>query len=884
MRLTTAEKVNAGFIAALAVVGIIGIASITSIQLFLSTSADVRRTHEVLRELEGMLANLTAAESAQRGFVITGDDSYLEPYTAAHQTVARRVGYLRRASVEPEQLERLARLGNDAQLRLRLMNDLVEARREGGLEAAAQLVATGAGRRMMGRIRLAAADFERRELQRLQERQRTAEARARLTTIIIAVGGLCTFLVVFGSSVLIRRDFSERRKAAQALRDSETLLSQFMENLPIGVMVIDKQWQPRFANNAAVDILGPRVLVDTGERPLPLLSGDGAPYPEERTPVARALDGENTSTDDVFVDVDGTAIPLEVSAAPIYDASGRIAYAIIAFGDISSRRRSEEALRAARDAAETASRAKSEFLARMSHELRTPLNSVIGFANILLKNKAGNLAEQDVAYLNRILDNGKHLLLLINDILDLSKIEAGKVELEAESVDLAEVIATTVSQFEAQLGAEVRIRTTIPSALEPCHTDAARLRQVLINLVGNAVKFTEQGEVHVSVETLPDSPRPVRIRVQDTGIGIPADRLDAIFEAFEQADSTTARRFGGTGLGLPISRALCELLGFRLEVRSELGTGTEFTIEMMPSPIGIAETFRLPPPPAMARSGADRLVLIVDDEADSRILLTHYVEEFGCRAIATHSGRSAITLARELRPDLITLDLMMPDVNGWDLLAELKQEPLLADIPVVIVSIIAQESRASLLGALDLLQKPVDRNALFAVLRRNMSSDRARILLVEDEEDARELLREMLRDHTSELRTAANGREALDALSSFEPDLVITDLLMPEMDGMTFLEVFRSTPRFQHVPAVIVTAKELTAEERDRLQRHTAAVLRKGNALEVDLRRTLGSVLATMPAGELAAATTSPAASDAAAAGVAAGSTGAPGYPDTEAR
>jgi PAS domain S-box-containing protein len=880
MRLTTAEKVNAGFIAALAVVGIIGIASITSIQLFLSTSAEVRRTHEVLTELQGMLAALTAAESAQRGFIITSDDSYLEAYTAAQQAVSQRAGDLRRATMEPAQLELLARLVDDARLRLRVSNDVVTARREGGLEAAAEQVADGAGRSIMDNIFLTAADFERREFQRLQDRQRTAENYARQAAIIIAVGGIFTFLVVFGSSVLIRRDFSERRKAEQALRDSETLLSQFMENLPIGVMVIDKQWQLRFANNAAMDILGPRVLVDTGERPLPLLSADGAPYPEERAPVALALHGESTIAEDAFVDVAGTAVPLEVSAAPIYGASGNIAYAIIAFQDIRNRRRSEEALRAARDAAENASHAKSQFLARMSHELRTPLNSVIGFANILLRNKAGNLKDQDVAYLNRVLDNGKHLLHLINDILDLSKIEAGRVELEAESVDLADIIETTMRQFEPHLGANVRMRTTIPGTLEPCHTDAARLRQVLINLVGNAVKFTERGEVHVSVETLPDSHRPVRIRVQDTGIGIPPDRLDAIFEAFEQADSTTARQFGGTGLGLPISRALCDLLGFSLEVRSVLGTGTEFTVEMMPATTAMPESFRLAPPPAAARSRGNRLVLIVDDEADSRILLTHYVEEFGCRAIATHSGRSAITLARELQPDLITLDLVMPDVNGWDLLAQLKQEPVLADIPVVIVSIIAQESRASLLGALDLLQKPVDRNALYSVLRRNMSSDRARILLVEDEEDARQLLHDMLREHTSELRTAANGREALDALSSFDPDLVITDLLMPEMDGMTFLEVFRSMPRFQHVPAVIITAKELTAGERDRLQRHTAAVLRKGNALEVDLRRTLGIVLSTMPFRELA----STAAFDAAAAGVAAGSAGAPGYPGTVAR
>jgi CheY-like chemotaxis protein len=239
----------------------------------------------------------------------------------------------------------------------------------------------------------------------------------------------------------------------------------------------------------------------------------------------------------------------------------------------------------------------------------------------------------------------------------------------------------------------------------------------------------------------------------------------------------------------------------------------------------------------------DRLVLIIDDEADSRLMLTHYVEEYGCNVIATHSPASALKLARELRPGLITLDLMMPEMNGWEVLRQLKADPDLAEIPVVIVSIIAEDSRASLLGAIDLLQKPLDRDTLFTVLRRNIGVGRARIMVVEDDADSRELLASMLAEHASELRTASNGQEALGVLRTFEPDLLITDLLMPVMDGMTFLEIFRSTPRFQHVPVIVVTAKELTTDEMERLSRHTAAVLQKGNALEPDLRRVIGSVL-----------------------------------------
>jgi CheY-like chemotaxis protein len=385
----------------------------------------------------------------------------------------------------------------------------------------------------------------------------------------------------------------------------------------------------------------------------------------------------------------------------------------------------------------------------------------------------------------------------------------------------------------------------IPGGMAPIVSDAARLRQVLNNLIGNAVKFTEEGSITVAVDVDADTARPARIRVSDTGIGIPEDRLGAIFDAFEQAESTTSRKYGGTGLGLPISRALCELLGFSLGVRSRVQAGTEFTIDMTRQE-SRAEQHAIPPDDAAqhdARPPGERLVLIVDDEADSRILLTHYVEEFGCRAIATHSSTDALKLARELEPDLITLDLMMPGVNGWDMLSSLRADPKLADIPIVIISVVAHESRATLAGALDVLQKPIDRTELHEILRRNVGTRRARILVVDDSADSRRMLEDLLVDTASELRTAENGQEALRVLRDFDPDVVLLDLLMPIMDGLTFLEVFRGTPRFRNVPVVVITAKDLSSDERDRMDRHTAAVVRKGKALETDLRRVLTTVL-----------------------------------------
>jgi signal transduction histidine kinase/CHASE3 domain sensor protein len=586
MRLSTAEKVNAGFIVALGIVAVFAIASIASIWLFHATSQEVRRTHDVLTVLQRMLAELSSAESAQLAFIITGNETFLEPYQDAHRLVTQRILRLREETFEDEdQQRRLAVLSSAASQRLRLMNEIVETRR-GDFDSAVQMVATGRGIDVSDVIRSEAAAFEAVELARLEAGGRRAAARARLATLVIGGGGAFTFLVVLGAAVAIRRDYTERRRAEQALRDNETLLSQFMENLPIGVMVIDADGHPRFANNAAAAILGPRVLIDTGEAPLPLLrDGGGEAYPLADTPVQRALLGEIASIDDAVVEAPDGLVPVEVSAAPVYDASGRIAYAITAFNDITERRRSDEALRTAKEAAETASRAKSEFLARMSHELRTPLNSVIGFANILLRKRAGTLSGQDTTYVERILENGKHLLLLINDILDLAKIEAGKIEVTREPVDLQELIASVCRQWDGQLAAgNVVLRTAVPEGLDALPSDGARLRQILVNLIGNAVKFTEQGSIEVEVETGPDPRQPRAIHVRDTGIGIPADRLEAIFDTFEQAESTTARKYGGTGLGLPISRALCALLGYELSVRSAVGRGTSFCVDLAPEP------------------------------------------------------------------------------------------------------------------------------------------------------------------------------------------------------------------------------------------------------------------------------------------------------------
>jgi signal transduction histidine kinase/CheY-like chemotaxis protein len=383
-----------------------------------------------------------------------------------------------------------------------------------------------------------------------------------------------------------------------------------------------------------------------------------------------------------------------------------------------------DAHREARMLAESASKAKSEFLANMSHELRTPLNSVIGFSDILLKNKAQNFLAKDLGYVDRIQANGRHLLSLINSVLDLSKVEAGHAELEITTVPLGEFIRETLAELEPQAAAR-RVRLVIedPDTLCLLETDRAKLKQVLINLVGNAVKFSEESEVRVSVKTDAVSGRALSIDVTDTGIGIPADRVGSVFEAFQQADNSTARQYGGTGLGLTISRSLAKLLGFDLTVVSREGVGSTFSLVLVPESVASSPAVDMrgvmPALAALVHDDSEFVVLVIDDESDARVILKRAFEDMGCSVVTAAGVDEGVALARAVSPGMITVDLMMPRKNGWDALRELQADPLLRDIPVVIVSAVASENRAQLFGAIDYLDKPVTREGLARVIGRN---------------------------------------------------------------------------------------------------------------------------------------------------------------------
>ena len=609
---------------------------------------------------------------------------------------------------------------------------------------------------------------------------------------------------------LLGRSSEQSRRLDCQLAEERNLLRSLIDNVPDLVYVKDTQSRFILANRAVARLMGARTPEDLlGKTDADFFPAQFAnQYRADEQALLRAgtpLIGHEEMVAD-SQGLDGK-LWFSTTKVPLRDRRNEIIGLVGIGRDITLQKMAQDELVTAKEAAVGANRAKSEFLANMSHELRTPLNSVIGFANILTKNKSGRLQRDELQFAERIYANGAHLLSLINQILDLSKIEAKRVELELGLVSLNRLVPDILSQFEAQVRERpVALKVELPPATGLLQADEGKLRQILINLVGNALKFTEQGSVTVRVGVDERTRRPLRINVIDTGIGIPKNRQAAVFEAFQQADAGTTRKYGGTGLGLTISLALCKLMGFGIELQSEPGQGSTFSI-LLGAAAKPMETFAVPAPEPEAGTtfgkpilSSQPTVLVIDDEADSRFLLQHIVEECGGRAILASSGREGLELAASHRPQVILLDLLMPQMDGWMVMEELRTKPVLRDIPVVVVSVVGEDCRGTFANIATVLQKPVRREALLPLLER---FGHPKVLVVEDNADDRVLIASHLATVAAEISEAANGQEALELLDNFSPDLILLDLLMPRMDGMTFLGKLRGEPRWSQIPVLV---------------------------------------------------------------------------------
>ena len=515
----------------------------------------------------------------------------------------------------------------------------------------------------------------------------------------------------------------------------------------------------------------------------------------------------------------------------------------------------KERAEAARKTADAASQTKSAFLANMSHELRTPLNAVIGYSEMLQEEAADLGQTRLIPDLQKIHGAGKHLLGLINDILDLSKVEAGKMTLYLEefAVDkLVGEVACTVQPLVTKNGN--RLELLCPADIGTMRADMTKVRQTLFNLLSNASKFTEKGVIKLEVQkvttnqcsiirhqsgtpALSDSLNTdhcplITFRVTDTGIGITSEQIGRLFEAFSQADASTTRKFGGTGLGLAISRKFCQLMGGDIAVASQPGQGSTFTVTL---PARSAE----PAPEMVAAPAADStsksergnrkpIVLVIDDDTAVRDLMHRALSKDGYRVEVAGDGRTGLEMAKRLQPSVITLDVMMPSMDGWAVLTALKADPVIAGIPVIIITMVDDKNMGFALGAADYFTKPIDWERLAGVLHKHhQPAANETVLVVEDDERTREMLRRTLQKEGWKIREAADGRLGLEELSRGVPGLILLDLMMPDLDGFGFMQELRRRPDCAQVPVIVITAKDLTAEDHRRLSGEVARILGK---------------------------------------------------------
>ena len=524
--------------------------------------------------------------------------------------------------------------------------------------------------------------------------------------------------------------------------------------------------------------------------------------------------------------------------------------------DISELKLLQNDLEQAKIVADAANQAKSEFLANMSHELRTPMNAILGYSEMLVEEAEDLEQEEFIPDLQKINKAGTHLLALINDVLDLAKIESGKMEAYPEEINLDNLI-DDVSATAHPLMEKNNNKLSIErgTQLGGAYQDLTKLRQNLFNLLSNAAKFTHDGTITLHVNRTKQAGVDwLTFAVSDTGIGIAEDKIEHVFEEFSQADASTTRDYGGTGLGLAISRRFCRLLGGDLSAHSELGEGSTFTIrvpailpgaEQKPTDTETVLESKIEESGLKDTCKEGSTILVIDDDPEALEIIQRFLIKDGFSVITADSGEQGLRLAQEHQPAAITLDVMMPGMDGWSFLRVVKADPELRRIPVIMLTMIDDRTRGYSLGAVDYLTKPVDREQLHKALTRYHCADEVcPVLLVEDDIDTRELMANTLKKAGWTVSEAGNGQEALDIMPSIQPRLILLDLMMPVMDGFTFLAAMRAKPEWQHIPVIVITAKDLTAEDRENLTGNVEEVFEKNAYTREQLLEHIGSAVA----------------------------------------
>jgi PAS domain S-box-containing protein len=635
-----------------------------------------------------------------------------------------------------------------------------------------------------------------------------------------------------GGTVATYTDISDVKQAEQAIQESEQRLRVIAEAAPMAVLIVTfDDGIIRYVNQRFSEMFELE-----GSSALGLQAKTLYADPRHRKHVIDALtEHGHVEGMEVLLKRAGGEEFWALMASQRVQFDGRPAM-ITGLADISDRKRMEGELHKAIWASEQATRAKSDFVASMSHELRTPLNAIIGYSEILFEDAQSAGREADMADLRKIQDAGKHLLGLIDHILDLSKIEAGKMTLYLETFELRPMIdgvAATVTPLARKTGNALVVNCA--DEIGTIHSDLTKVRQILFNLLSNACKFTKNGTI--TLTALRDTNEAgdwIEFQVRDTGIGMTPDQQAKVFEAFTQADESTTRAYGGTGLGLAITKSFCRLMGGDVTLTSEAGKGTTFMVRLpavtrAASDTAVSGAEKRPEGPQVTEPEHAPIVLVVDDDPNARELLRRHLQRGGYAVRMAANGEEAMQLARTLQPDVVTLDALMPQMDGWAVLSAMKEDAVLAEIPVIMVTIVDNQSIGFSLGAADYLIKPIDRDRLVRAVEKCCSSGAPRhVLIVEDDAPTSELMRRALRQIDCTVTQAENGRVGLERLNEALPDAILLDLMMPEMDGFEFIAQVRAESRWQRIPVIVVTAKTLTAEDRARLNGQIQHLVHKG--------------------------------------------------------
>ena len=956
-------------------VALIAMLSARSLQLRSIAVAAVERAQETLAHFAGIQADLNSAESGKRGFILTGDESYLVPYSTARADLSARIRSVRRLtsgdqSVQP-QLDRLERLAGD---KFDEMDNAISLQRAGRTREALAVIRDRRGKDNMEAIRAVLVELAREERHALALRQE-ARNRAVSTSFAVSMGGsaLLMLLIVIASVVATRSHVGRQAESwvrsgqmklvsriqAEMRLDQlgETVLgflAEYMDARVGAAYIADREGNfRRFAAFAlpgemADEVLRPgqgllgevlrqksQIRVrDVPPGYLPVSSATGRADPRELLLCPAAVDGVVHAVIELGF--------LRQVGAPDLDLLGRVADALgvavrsskdrtrleellqetqrqseelqtqqeelrvsneeleeqgralkVSTAQLESQQvaleqtnaqleeqmqmleaqrddlsRAQEALQQKADELERASQYKSEFLANMSHELRTPLNSSLILAKVLADNKHGNLTEEQVRFAQTITSANQDLLALINDILDLSRIEAGQVEVNVESLSVASTARNLLRGFEPQ-ARQKRIALNLviePGTPERIETDAQRLGQIIKNLLSNALKFTDRGEVALRVTGGPDDT--LHFAVRDTGVGIAQDQQSIFFEAFRQADGSVHRRYGGTGLGLSISRDLAHLLGGEITVQSAPGEGSVFTLvlprvyqapsieasalvmeTLTPAPAPVPEPAASTPaasapsaaasPPrivAAVEDDRDRLqpggrsILVIEDDTRFAMILRDLARELNYQCVVAVSANEGLAAAAQYRPSAIVLDMNLPDHSGLGVLDQLKHNPQTRHIPVHVVSVADYSREALELGAIGYALKPVKREQLveaFRLLEAKFSQGLKRVLVVEDDARQREAIRELLGSAEVQIVGVDTAAGALAQLQSNTFDCMVMDLNLPDVSGYQLLEKMSAQEGVSFPPVIVYTGRSLSREEEQALRRFSRAIIVK---------------------------------------------------------